>query len=149
MLLLMIPVQSLPSQPSPNCYGEYTKAATETTNCETNTKKTLRRPQVKQTERLRSTSYRQETTKFEHPLSGKGCSRFASTCGRGLCQSCSIFRAPQRFCPRQPWALQVDCPEAQNYLGSCLDLLNPSLCPLHLSKTKAPCTSCFLQISYI
>ena len=109
----MIFVQSLPSQPSPNCcstplMGEYTKAATDTTNCETNTKKN---PQTPSGETNREAQWKRLFT-FRFHLR----QRTALVLLHLPCASARL--------PRQPFALQVDCPEVQNYWGSCLDLLH-------------------------
>ena len=45
-------------------------------------------------------------------------------CGGRLSPSCSIFRAFQRICQGSRWAPQVECPESQPCMGSCLDLLH-------------------------
>ena len=96
----MIPVQSLPSQPHPNCCSPSLMGGKKQPQ---QTKLQAHGETDKQ--RLRSSPYRQEPTKCEHPFSGEGCSRLAPPSGRlGSCCSMQTLGSSSEF-PRGPTVL--------------------------------------------
>ena len=130
----MIPVQSLPSQPYPNC-------------CSPSLMGGKKQPQQTKLQahgetdkhRHRSSSYRQETTKCEHPFSGKGRPRFAPPSGR-LRSCCSMQTlGSSSGLPRGPTVLRT------TLFGCCTHC--PDRRNQHFQRPKAPWPSCGLRIS--
>ena len=122
LVSLMIPVQSFSSQRSPNCcsqslMGENANAATDTTHCEF----VQQNQQAHSGETNRDFARLHTDKKLRNSNTrSEGCSRFAPPAAEDCAIAAPIFRAPQRVCQGSRWALQVDCPEVQPYLGSCV-----------------------------
>ena len=103
----MIPVQSLPSQPHPNCCSPSLMGGKKQPQ---QTKLQAHGETDKQ--RLRSSPYRQETTKCEHPFSGKGRPRLAPPSGRlRSCCSMQTLGSSSEF-PKCPTVLGTHCLDA-------------------------------------
>ena len=84
-------------------------------------------------------------TKCPNARNKRSHSRFASTCGRGLSPSCSIFRAPQRVWQGSPLDSPRGLPRGPTFPGTlfsssahCLDRRHQFLRLLLLSTAKAP-----------